>query len=46
MPRAYLKYFSIKKHNEFVIWVYDKNSGRRFQTNIKNVARIVMGIIK
>lgn len=38
MPRAYLKYFSFKKHNEFFIWVYDKDSGRRFQTNIKNVA--------
>ncbi len=38
VPRAYLKYFSEKRNNEFAIWVYDKSSGRHFQTNIKNVA--------
>lgn len=38
VPRAYLKYFSIKKNNEFVVWVYDKQINKHFQTSIKNVA--------
>jgi len=37
VPRVYLKNFSTKKGKEYFIDVFDKDDGRYFKTNIKNV---------
>lgn len=37
VPRLYLKHFSEKRGKEFFVDVYDKESKRTFNTNIKNI---------
>ena len=38
VPRVYLKNFSSFNGKEYYIWVFDKEKGNIFQTNIKNIA--------
>ncbi len=38
VPRVYLKNFSNFNGKEHYIWVFDKETGNIFQTNIKNIA--------
>lgn len=38
VPRAYLKFFSKRKKNDFYINVYDKVTNKSFNSNINNIA--------
>ena len=38
VPRAYLRFFSYKKKNEYYVKVFDKKINKSFESNINNIA--------